>query len=135
MCPPSFIEITCKVREISHCLTTRIIIIITRATGPRAQWAIPFPHLLRERTRNRAKGLDRVYMTSYSTLMVIMALSASVSKLQPCEICLTSILTYPGQSRSKPMALFGRESPTSYSTLMVTMVKRSRDLATICHIA
>ena len=23
----------------------------TRATGPRAQWAIPFPHLLRERDR------------------------------------------------------------------------------------
>ena len=73
-------------------------------------------------TGNRAKGLERVYMTSYSTLMVIMALSASVSKLQPCEICLTSILTSPGHSRSKPMALFGRESPTSYSTLMVTMV-------------
>ena len=31
-------------------------------------------------TGNRAKGLDRVYMASYSTLMVIMALSASVSK-------------------------------------------------------
>ena len=43
-------------------------------------------------------------MTSYSTLMVIMALSASVSKLQACEICLTSILTSPGHSRSKPMA-------------------------------
>ena len=50
-------------------LTTRIIIIIiTRATGPRAQWAIPFPHLLRERTGNRAKGLERVYMASYSNL-------------------------------------------------------------------
>ena len=53
-------------------------------------------------TGNRAKGLERVYMTSYSTLMVIMALSASVSKLQACEICLTSILTSPGHSRSKP---------------------------------
>ena len=59
--------------------------------------------------------------TSYTILMVTMALSASVSKLQPCEICLTSILTSPGHSRSKPMAPFGRESPTSYSTLMVTM--------------
>ena len=28
-----------------------VIVIVTRATGPRAQWAIPFPHLLRERDR------------------------------------------------------------------------------------
>ena len=60
-------------------------------------------------------------MTSYSTLMVIMALSASVSKLQPSEICVTSILTSPGHSRSKPMAPFERASMASYSTLMVTM--------------
>ena len=60
-------------------------------------------------------------MTSYSTLMVAMALSASVSKLQPSEICMTSILTSPGHSRSKPMAPFERASMTFYSTLMVTM--------------
>ena len=35
--------------------------------------------------------LERASMTSYSTLLVTMALSASVSKLQPFEICLTSI--------------------------------------------
>ena len=60
-------------------------------------------------------------MTSYSTLLVIMALSASVSTLQPSEICVTSMLTSPGHSRSKPMAPFERASMTSYSTLMVTM--------------
>ena len=63
----------------------------------------------------------RASMTSHSTLMVTMALSASVSKLQPSEICLTSILTSPGHSRSKPMTPFERASMTSYSTLMVTM--------------
>ena len=60
-------------------------------------------------------------MTSYSTLMVTMDLSASVSKLQPSEICLTSILTSPGHSKSKPMAPFERACMTSYSSLMVTM--------------
>ena len=35
---------------------------------------------------------ERASMTSYSTLMVTMDLSTSVSKLQPSEICLTSIL-------------------------------------------
>ena len=60
-------------------------------------------------------------MTSYSTLMITMALSASVSKLQPSEICVTSILTSPGHSRSKTMAPFVRASMTSYSTLIVTM--------------
>ena len=59
--------------------------------------------------------------TSYSTLMVLMTLSASVSKLQPSEICVTSVLTSPGQSRSKPIAPFVRASMTSYSTLMVTI--------------
>ena len=34
--------------------------------------------------------LERASMNSYSTLLVTMALSASVSKLQPFEICLTS---------------------------------------------
>ena len=43
---------------------------------------------------------ERASMTSYSTLMVTMALSASVSRLQPSEICVTSILTSPGHSRS-----------------------------------
>ena len=64
---------------------------------------------------------ERASMTSYSTLMVNMDLSASVSKLQPSEICVTSILTSPGHSRSKPMPPFERASMTSYSTLMVTM--------------
>ena len=50
MCPPSFIEITCKVREISP-LSNYTYNNNTRATGPRAQWAIPFPHLLRERDK------------------------------------------------------------------------------------
>ena len=63
----------------------------------------------------------RASMTSYSTLMVTMDLSASVSKLQPSEICVTSILTSPGHSRSKPMAPFGRAFMTSYPTLLVTM--------------
>ena len=65
---------------------------------------------------------ERAFMTSYSTLMVTMVLTASVSKVEPSEICVTSILTSPGQSRSKPMYPFGRASMTSYSTLMVTMV-------------
>ena len=64
--------------------------------------------------------LERGSMTSYSTLMVNMDLSASVSKLQPSEICLTSILTSPGHSKSKPMGPFERACMTSYSTLMVT---------------
>ena len=64
---------------------------------------------------------ERAFMTSYSTLMVTMTLTASVSMLQPSEICVTSILTSPGQSRSKPMAPFERASMTSYSTLMVTI--------------
>ena len=64
---------------------------------------------------------ERASMTSYSTLMVTMELSASVSKLQPSEICVTSILTSQGHSRSRPMPPFERASMTSYSTLMVTM--------------
>ena len=64
---------------------------------------------------------ERASMTSYSTLMVTMDLSASVSKLQPFEICLTSILTSPGQSKSKPMASLERACMTSYSTLIVNM--------------
>ena len=84
--------------------------------GPSGQ--CHFPICLGKGTGNRAKGLERVYMTSYSTLMVIMALSASVSKLQPSEICVTSILTSPGHSRSNLMAPFERASMTSYSILM-----------------
>ena len=64
---------------------------------------------------------ERACMTSYLTLMVTMDLFASVSRLQPSEICVTSILTSPGHSRSKPMAAFERASMTSYSSLMVTM--------------
>ena len=64
---------------------------------------------------------ERVSMTSYSSLTATMALSASVSKLQPSEICVTSILTSPGHSRSKPRAPFDSAYMTSYSTLMVTM--------------
>ena len=40
------------------------------------------------------------------------ALSASVSKLQPSEMCVTSILTSPGHSRSKPMAAFSKLQPS-----------------------
>ena len=69
---------------------------------------------------------ERGSMTSYSTLMVNMDLSASVCKLHPSEICLTSILTSPGHSRSKPMAAFERASMTSYSNLMVTMALSAR---------
>ena len=87
--------------------------------GPSGQ--SQFPICLGKGTGNRAKRLERVYMTSYSTLMVVMALSASVSKLQPSDICVTSILTSPCHSRSKLMAPFERASMTSYSTLMVTM--------------
>ena len=72
-------------------------------------------------TSNPIAPCERASMTSYSTLIVTMALSASVSKLQPSEICVTSILTSPGHSRSKPMPPFERASMTSYSTLMVTM--------------
>ena len=60
-------------------------------------------------------------MTSYSTLLVIMALSASVTKFQLSKICLTSILTSSGHSRSKPMSPFERASMTSYSIVIVTM--------------
>ena len=66
---------------------------------------------------------ERASMTSYSTLMVTMDLSASVSKLQPSEICLKCALdlTSQGHSRSKPMAAFARACMTSYSTLIVSM--------------
>ena len=65
-------------------------------------------------------AFERASMTSYSTLMVTMPLSASVSKLQPSEICFTSSLTSPGHSKSKPMGPFERACMTSYSTLIVT---------------
>ena len=84
--------------------------------GPSGQSHSPI--CLGKGTGNRAKGLERVYMTSYSTLMVTMALSASVSKLQPSEICVPWNLTSPGHPRSKPMAPYERASMTSYSTLM-----------------
>ena len=80
---------------------------------------------------------ERESVTSYSTLMVTMDLSASISKLQPSEICMTSILTSQGHSRSKPMPPFERESVTSYSTLdhgpickrfQVTALRNMRDL-------
>ena len=65
----------------------------------------------------KANGpFERASRTSYSTLMVTMDLSARVSKLQPSEICLTSILTSPGHSKSQPLAPFERASMTSYST-------------------
>ena len=67
---------------------------------------------------NRVRSVEIMWLFP---LMVTMALSVSISKLQPSEICVTSILTSPGHSRSKPMAPFERSSMTSYSTLMVTM--------------
>ena len=76
---------------------------------------------LHNRSREPMAPFERASMTSYSTLMVTMALSARVSKLQPSEICLTSILTSPGHSRSKQMAPFKRASMASYPTLIVTM--------------
>ena len=69
---------------------------------------------------------ERESMTFYSTLMVTMALSASVSMLQPSEICMTSTLTSQSHSRSKPMPPFQREYVTSYPTLMVTMALSAR---------
>ena len=97
--------------------TTTSKIIITRGTVQGAQW-IPFltfgfgkktgnnnenvrrkwiswksSHVIQlHNTSCEAMApLERASMTSYSTLLVTMALSASVSKLQPFEICLTSI--------------------------------------------
>ena len=65
---------------------------------------------------------EREPMTSYSILMVTLALSASVSKLQPPpRNTLDLLLTSSGHVRSKPMAPFEREPMTSYSILMVTM--------------
>ena len=75
-------------------------------------------------TGNRAKGLERVYMTSYSTLMVIMALSANVSKLQPCEICLTSIFI-------KANGTIWKGIPNFLFYFNGNHGLRSRDLATI----
>ena len=55
-------------------------------------------------------------MTSYSILMVTLALSASVSKLQPPpRNTLDLLLTSSGHVSSKPMAPFEREPMTSYS--------------------
>ena len=81
---------------------------------------------LHSRSREPMAPFERASMTSYSNLMVTMALSASVSKLEPSEICVTSILTSPGHCKSKPMAPFERASMTSYSTLMVTMALTAR---------
>ena len=60
------------------------------------------------------------YMTSYPSLVIPLAVSASVSKLQPCEICMTSIWPLkvtPGQRQRRQMKLmsFGRgPDPTPY---------------------
>ena len=81
---------------------------------------------LHSRSREPMAPFERASMTSYSNLMVTMALSASVSKLEPSETCVTSILTSPGHCKSKPMAPFERASMTSYSTLMVTMALTAR---------
>ena len=69
---------------------------------------------LHSRSPEPMAPFERASMTSYSNLMVTMALSASVSKLEPSEICVTSILTSPGHCKSKPMAPFERASMTSY---------------------
>ena len=61
---------------------------------------------------------ERAYMASYSSL-VRLAVSSSVSKLQPSEICVTSILTSQGHSRSKPMAPNERGCMTSYPSVIV----------------
>ena len=124
MCPPSFIEISWKMSEISPLFntktftttTTSIIIIIakmkphnnkipfpfwgngiTRGTVP---WGTvnPIPIRLVTGTKDKVSPgnsrwqqlapFERASVTSYSTLMVTMDLCASVSKLQPSEICL-----------------------------------------------
>ena len=82
-----------------HCLTTTTapIIIITRGTVP---WGTvnPIPIRLVTGTKDKVSPgnsrwqqlapFERASVTSYSTLMVTMDLCASVSKLQPSEICL-----------------------------------------------
>ena len=77
--------------------TTSKIIIITRGTVP---WGTvnPIPIRLVTGTKDKVSPgnsrwqqlapFERASVTSYSTLMVTMDLCASVSKLQPSEICL-----------------------------------------------
>ena len=154
MCPPSFIEIASieEWNLTSLTTTTPIIIIIakmkphnnkipfpfwgngiTRGTVP---WGTvnPIPIRLVTGTKDKVSPgnsrwqqlapFERASVTSYSTLMVTMDLCASVSKLQPSEICLKC--AWPpfdlwGHSRLKPMAAFERACMTSYSTLIVSM--------------
>ena len=81
-----------------HCLTTiAAITITTRGTVP---WGTvnPIPIRLVTGTKDKVSPgnsrwqqlapFERASVTSYSTLMVTMDLCASVSKLQPSEICL-----------------------------------------------
>ena len=69
---------------VTHMETIQILLQVekkykTRRAVAIATVCIPFPVCL-----------SRASLTFYSTSMVTMALSASVSKLQPAEICLTS---------------------------------------------
>ena len=98
ICPPSFIEISSKMSEFDPSLTTiAAITITTRGTVP---WGTvnPIPIRLVTGTKDKVSPgnsrwqqlapFERASVTSYSTLMVTMDLCASVSKLQPSEICL-----------------------------------------------
>ena len=100
MCPPSFIEIASK-EEWSLTKSNNYkplqVQIITRGTVP---WGTvnPIPIRLVTGTKDKVSPgnsrwqqlapFERASVTSYSTLMVTMDLCASVSKLQPSEICL-----------------------------------------------
>ena len=101
ICPPSFIEISWKMSEISPLFNTKTFTTtttsITRGTVP---WGTvnPIPIRLVTGTKDKVSPgnsrwqqlapFERASVTSYSTLMVTMDLCASVSKLQPSEICL-----------------------------------------------
>ena len=67
---------------------------------------------------------EREPMTSYSTLMVTFSLYARVSKLQPSEICLTSVGPHFDLFRSCEVQANGDSKPppmTFYSTSIVTL--------------
>ena len=64
---------------------------------------------------------ERACMTSYPSVIVNLAVSASVSKLRPSKICMTSILTSQGHSRSKAMVSNERGHMTYYSSLLVSL--------------
>ena len=60
---------------------------------------------------------EREPMTSYSTLMVTFSLYASVSKLQPSEICLTSVGPHFDLFRSCEVQANGDSRPATHDFL------------------